>query len=199
MWVGAGFGIMLYVFIEVHYVWDARKFYLHSTYWIKCTRAIGVFMLLVETDVHFVRRPRRRDTSLCSKSALVWGHTQIAAELWSTLPHRNTSEAKLTVTLWRPQRYVDKSSCECRLCTHKEGIFHSVFLNLVFILFTFSLDREKGQKAFGAQILRYTPSPVDKAAKYKLNTQKRPVFYNGLKKSSSSPWILQNYLFFKTD
>lgn len=125
---------------------------------------------------------KRRDTSLCSKSALVWGHAQIAAELWSTLPHRNTSEAKLTVTLWRPQRYVDKSSCECRLCTHKEGIFHSVFLNLVFILFTFSLDREKGQKAFGAQILRYTPSPVDKAAKYKLNTQKRPVFYNGLKK-----------------
>lgn len=52
-------------------------------------------MLLIETDMHFVQR-LRRGTSLCNKSALVWGHAQIAAELWSTLPHRNTIEAKLT-------------------------------------------------------------------------------------------------------
>lgn len=52
-------------------------------------------MLLIETDMHFVWR-LRRGTSLCSKSALVWGHAHIAAELWPTMPRRNTLEAELT-------------------------------------------------------------------------------------------------------
>ena len=39
-------------------------------------------MLLIETDVHFVSKTvGRRGTSLCSKSALMWGHAQIAAQL----------------------------------------------------------------------------------------------------------------------
>ena len=69
------------------------------------------------------------------------------------------------------------------LCTLKTSA--SVFLNLLFILLTFSLDTEAGQAAPEAQTLKCTPSLVDSTTKCNISPQKGPVFYKGLKRSPS--------------
>ena len=83
----------------------------------------------------------------------------------------------------RQQRQV---ACLCALHTSVKTSA-SVFLNLLFILLTFSLDTEAGQTAPEAQTLKCTPSLVDSTANCNMSPQRGPVFYNGLKKS---PFLL---------
>ena len=113
---------------------------------------------------------------------------------------RFMSQLSPLVSFLRFRRQQRQVACLCAVHTSVKTSA-SVFLNLLFILLTFSLYTEAGQTAPEAQTLKCTLSLVDSTANCNMNPQKGPVFYNGLKKSpfSSHPdspqlFILQNKL-----